>query len=382
MREVAMSGSAEMQMQMQMDSGQLTGFPSQSALVRPFGISPSVHITKPGEWYQGNRWPPLSMLKDADLERLPDKDLTEWALSELGIKDGLPGRQWSAQFYAIAVLGEFVRQEIAAGLESEDLPNEDKEMLKIEEPKDPEKPKNLVWDRVELDPEALLRGPANASGSYLVCLTSKLECDANPAGISAEAVKAELYQLAQLMDYRPNVLAEALAQRNGIDTYFRGILSFTQTSHPLTFGLMQIALRTGELQAIHYKYQFNRPRASTLAPWLMPPIEVPGHASFPSGHSTQSHLVALVLGEVMPTWARGKNGPLRQLAMRIARNREVLGLHYPSDSKAGEKLAMGSFLLLRKCGTVQAMIEAARKEWDVQGRPKVSSLHDLGYDAS
>jgi acid phosphatase (class A) len=147
---------------------------------------------------------------------------------------------------------------------------------------------------------------------------------------------------------------------------------------------MQIALRTGELQAIHYKYRFNRPRASTLAPWLMPPIEVPGHASFPSGHSTQSHLVALVLGEVMPAWARGKNGPLRQLALRIARNREVLGLHYPSDSKAGEKLAIGSFLLLRTCPTVKAMINAARKEWDTWGQysDTSTSLADLGYGAA
>jgi hypothetical protein len=32
--------------------------------------------------------------------------------------------------------------------------------------------------------------------------------------------------------------------------------------------------------------------------------------------------------------------PLQQMAARIARNREVLGLHYPSDSKAGRQLAI------------------------------------------
>jgi hypothetical protein len=36
---------------------------------------------------------------------------------------------------------------------------------------------------------------------------------------------------------------------------------------------------------------------------------------------------------------------------------------YPSDSKAGAKLAKASFLLLRKCKTVQAMVPKAREEW-------------------
>jgi hypothetical protein len=95
----------------------------------------------------------------------------------------------------------------------------------------------------------------------------------------------------------------------------------------------------------------------------MPPIEVPGHASYPSGHSTQSHLVALILGEVMPQPPAGQPNPLGLLAERIARNREVMGLHYPSDSRAGAKLAKESFLLLRECKTLRAMIREARGEW-------------------
>ncbi len=169
------------------------------------------------------------------------------------------------------------------------------------------------------------------------------------------------------MDYRAGVALEALAQCNGIIGYFRGILSFTSVSHPKTFGLAAIAIRVGEFQVMHYKAKYNRPRPSRLSPELMPLIEVPGHASYPSGHSTQAHLVARFLEEVMPVEIAspngGASGPLQCLADRIARNREVMGLHYPSDSLAGKKLADETFKLLKECPTVKEMIDGAKFEW-------------------
>jgi hypothetical protein len=146
----------------------------------------------------------------------------------------------------------------------------------------------------------------------------------------------------------------------------------------MTFGLAAIAIRIGEFQVMHYKARYNRPRPSRLSPRLTPLIEVPGHASYPSGHSTQAHLVARCLEEVMPVEialpcaALGKKafGPLQCLADRIARNREVMGLHYPSDSSAGKHLADGTFELLKKCPTVKEMIAGAKSEW---GRETVQS---------
>ena len=62
--------------------------------------------------------------------------------------------------------------------------------------------------------------------------------------------------------------------------------------------------------------------------------------------------------------------PLIKMAQRIARNREVLGLHYPSDSRAGRVLARKSFKLLLKCKTIvdpvnpqDGLIAKAKKEW-------------------
>ncbi len=70
----------------------------------------------------------------------------------------------------------------------------------------------------------------------------------------------------------------------------------------------------------------------------MPPIEVPAHASFPSGHATEAHLIALLLREALPA-AHPAQALLPALAHRIAINREVLGVHYRSDSHAAQVLA-------------------------------------------
>lgn len=176
----------------------------------------------------------------------------------------------------------------------------------------------------------------------------------------ATATEAEINELIALMEYRPGIMAEAMTQCDDVLAYWRGILSFGQVSHPATYDLAYIALRVAEFQAMHYKYKFNRIRPSAVSPVLMPPIDPPGHAAYPSGHATEAYLMAHVLGDVMPENMRE---PLKRMAQRIARNREVIGVHYPSDSEAGRKLAEGSFPLLAACRTYGELLPAARAEW-------------------
>jgi membrane-associated phospholipid phosphatase len=190
-------------------------------------------------------------------------------------------------------------------------------------------------------------------------------------------LQAELDELQELMDYRQGVMSEALAQLGNLVVYWSGLLMFNKASHRATYRLAQIALRVAQFQAIHYKfnpgppYGQPRPRASQLSPSLMPPIDVPGHASYPSGHATESYLLAGMLAQVMPPAASAPtlatdpdSTPLRRLAERVARNREVLGLHYPSDSKAGKFLGDQSLGLLLQCPSVQYLIPIARNEWN------------------
>jgi hypothetical protein len=123
---------------------------------------------------------------------------------------------------------------------------------------------------------------------------------------------------------------------------------------------MNIASLVALYCCLYWKGYYQRVRPSQLMPALMPPISIPGHASFPSGHATQSKLVALCIEQLLPGYQQDatKKLPaapsqgslcdeltpnLRHLARRIARNREIAGLHYPSDSVGGRILAKQIF---------------------------------------
>ncbi|MBB5696109.1 phosphatase PAP2 family protein [Muricoccus pecuniae] len=173
-------------------------------------------------------------------------------------------------------------------------------------------------------------------------------------------INAELAELRALTEYRAAALEEALAQRWGIITYLRGVVTFSAASHRNTFLLIFSAQMIGSMVAMHYKRLFARARPSRLDPALLPPIEVPGHASYPSAHATEAMLIALILEQVLPPEVvqdlAGKPaadvGPLRMMARRTARNREVLGVHYPSDTLCGYKLAARLLPLFLSCPTV------------------------------
>jgi membrane-associated phospholipid phosphatase len=182
-------------------------------------------------------------------------------------------------------------------------------------------------------------------------------------------------------------MSEALAQMTDMVGYWAGLLMFSPNSHPWTFRLARTAIVVGEFVAMYYKRQFKRPRPSQLSPALMPPIAVPGHASWPSGHATQAYLLSLMLtGDlpgghpVMPSEVSNLLTPpitappgtvsdslLNRLAERVARNREVLGVHYRSDSDAGRVLAGKIFTVLKECPSLKATgtgaFDMAHAEW-------------------
>ena len=71
------------------------------------------------------------------------------------------------------------------------------------------------------------------------------------------------------------------------------VLCATPGSHLATLAMMEAASLIADLTVQHFKMIEDRHRPSQVCAALRPPIEVPGHASCPSGHATQSYLIAL-----------------------------------------------------------------------------------------
>jgi membrane-associated phospholipid phosphatase len=174
-------------------------------------------------------------------------------------------------------------------------------------------------------------------------------------------------------DERADALGEILGQSDEFISYFLNLMTARPTSYPATTRVLNAANLVALFVAMNWKSQFSRPRPSQLCPALLPPIAVPGHASYPSGHSTQAHLMALCMGEIFALLPAAQQ-PLMQpiqadlwvLADRIARNREIAGLHYPSDSAAGVVLANQILPLLigmDPASAYQKALTDAAAEW-------------------
>lgn len=158
---------------------------------------------------------------------------------------------------------------------------------------------------------------------------------------------------------RQRRLAEIIDEKDNTSSQFMRVVLFGPASHPSTNVLFEAMVVVGAIVVMHYKNRFGRPRPSQLEPALRPLLDVPGHASYPSGHATQAYLVAQALTTVIRNHEIGRE--LYKIAEQVAVNREWAGLHYASDSAAGKQLAREIFPFIE-----DAYLEtfaAAAREW-------------------
>ena len=199
-----------------------------------------------------------------------------------------------------------------------------------------------------------------------------------------------------MQDDRDRYLAEIEVQADGLAEYIIHFIGADRARHIWTVELISCGLAIGNVAYMHYKSQYRRVRPSYLCPGLTPAFGPPSHPAFPSGHSFLGHLIALLLLEIPPLAERygifadtsGAPGqkppsaavlqgrseiksPLLWLAQRLAKNRERLGVHYPSDSSASRHLAAAIWRALIygdagaqiTCPTLMDVLQHARAEW-------------------
>ena len=137
------------------------------------------------------------------------------------------------------------------------------------------------------------------------------------------------------------------------------LLEIGPTSHPLTAELVHATIYLGGSVATCLKDSFNRVRPSVVAPDLSPPIPLPGLPAYPGGHATQMYLMAETLAHLF----RDREADIMAIAKNVAVNRERAGLNYPSDTKAGQRLAERVFGILRsECAMFEAVLTKAKTE--------------------
>ena len=189
---------------------------------------------------------------------------------------------------------------------------------------------------------------------------SVLDAGANVQGEITDLVTAASNERADALD-------EILSQADEFISYFLNMMTARPGAYPATTKVLSIASLVGTFVAMYFKNLYNRPRPSQLCPALLPPVEIPGHASFPSGHSTQAHLMALCMNDVLNGLPQQNTmgDDLWTLADCIARNREIAGLHYRSDTDAGVALAYWIHYVLNAGGQTHYLeiVSAAAGEW-------------------
>jgi len=226
----------------------------------------------------------------------------------------------------------------------------------------------LLWD-AELQSYVYLREfletPANATWFTTLRAAAGTPPQNTTAGGGSTALDDEILAVLDAAGDREDRFSEIIEQHDaeGAISYYLGMLMIDPGKHPNTYLLIRVVRRIGEMVVMCLKDQIKFPRPSQFCPAIVPMIDPPMTSSYPSGHALQSRLITLALKAARP------NVPhvgllLDYLAQRVAENRIIAGLHFPSDNQAGINVADALFPMLQRgsTGKFAALVAAAAAE--------------------
>jgi len=183
-----------------------------------------------------------------------------------------------------------------------------------------------------------------------------------PSENNAVETKQELATLLTLISQR-DAAKQAVFDERDVNLFVLGGLRYGDLMdterYPATKALLDAVYHDLGVVIFTTKQKFDRVRPSFLEPSLELLIPNPKHPAYPSGHSTCAHTFALVLGDLNPSL----KDQMWKDAGGIAFRREIAGVHYASDSKAGQKLAIQLYSEFNKTTAYRELFRLARQEW-------------------
>ena len=165
---------------------------------------------------------------------------------------------------------------------------------------------------------------------------SKITVADPPDGAKTKQEAVEIVKLQASSEFKIRV-PEIIEEADAPPSYYIRAFFLDEIRRPRSKALFLKCVGWAVPFIMHFKHRWKRPRPTQIEPLISPVVVCPCHPAYPSGHSTQAHLVALVLGEL--SQQTNVKQALLAKADRIAKNREFAGLHYESDSAAGVALA-------------------------------------------
>lgn len=173
-------------------------------------------------------------------------------------------------------------------------------------------------------------------------------------------------------DYRKNLFFIG----NSIGTWFN------PKDLPMTADLIANVWRDASYFIWGYKYKYLRIRPYVIEPALKN-LENTNWAAYPSGHAANSYINAYIYQVLAPEFS----DIFLKDAYDMAHSREIIGVHYPSDSEASRILARQFVNKLFQNEKFLSDFEKVKKEWAAKAKesfrkPDVTSAGNIKQPAS
>lgn len=190
-----------------------------------------------------------------------------------------------------------------------------------------------------------------------------IKIDPAPSNISV-TTQRDLAHLIALQEHRSPSQIEQIENEMGGPRHFifgkAKIEDIANGDNPHLKELLETVHILGPV-IFYFKNHYNRVRPSFLRADLKPAIPNPQHPAYPSGHSAQAFFLYHLLSKLYPAQAKR----FYKQAFEIALHREIAGVHYQSDSRAGEKLAQEVFNLMTEDQEFKSLLKHA-VDWERQ----------------